>query len=84
MLPDSLDMKIILPENADESMVIAACNIAFRFGMETTGYEGTIVADESYTGNAFIIEEGDECRVRFDKQDHRTIVYLSGKGKEDF
>lgn len=82
MLPDSLDMKIILPENADESMVIAACNIAFRFGMETTGYEGTIVADESYTGNAFVIEEGDECRVRFDKQDHRTIVYLSGKGKE--
>lgn len=82
MLPDSLDMKIILPENADESMTIAACNIAFRFGMETTGYEGAIVADETYDGNAFIFEESEKCEVRFDKQEKRTVVYISGRGEE--
>lgn len=82
MLPDSLDMKIILPENADESMIIAACNMAFRLGMETTGYEGPIVADETYEGNAFIIEESEKCEVRFDKQEKRTAVYISGRGEE--
>lgn len=82
MLPDSLDMKIILPENADESMIIVACNMAFRLGMETTGYEGPIVADETYEGNAFIIEESEKCEVRFDKQEKRTAVYISGRGEE--
>ncbi|WP_461810677.1 M14 family metallopeptidase [Faecalimonas sp.] len=82
MLPDSLDMKIILPENADESMIIAACNIAFRFGMETTGYEGPIVADESYIGNVFMIEESEKCEVRLEKQEQRTVVYVTGKGED--
>ena len=50
LLPDKLDVKIILPENADVSTMIAACNIAFRLGMETTGYEGGILADADYCG----------------------------------
>lgn len=58
-LPDRLDVKLILPENMDDSMMIAACNIACRFGMETTGYEGSIVAEDGYKGNAVIFEYAD-------------------------
>ena len=37
LLPDVLDVKIVLPEDADDAMLVAACNLAWRFGMETTG-----------------------------------------------
>ena len=36
LLPDQLDVKLILPDDADEWMLAAACNVAFRFGMERT------------------------------------------------
>lgn len=39
LLPDVLDVKIVLPEDADDAMLVAACNLAWRFGMETTGYK---------------------------------------------
>ena len=45
LLPDVLDVKIVLPEDADDAMLVAACNLAWRFGMETTGYKGNITAD---------------------------------------
>lgn len=80
--PDRLDVKLILPEDADDSMVIAACNIAFRFGMETTGYEGAILADEGYTGNAVIFEYAEHCELMQDRQGDAVRVYIRGHGKE--
>ena len=44
-LPDKIDVKFALPENADDFVIAAACNLAYRFGMETTGIEGSIYAD---------------------------------------
>ena len=32
LLPDVLDVKIVLPEDADDAMLVAACNLAWRFG----------------------------------------------------
>lgn len=57
LLPDVLDVKIVLPEDADDAMLVAACNLAWRFGMETTGYKGTITADAAYTGNRLVLEK---------------------------
>lgn len=80
--PDRLDVKLILPEDADDSMVIAACNIAFRFGMETTGYEGTILADEGYTGNAVIFEYAENPEMVQDRREDAVRVYIRGFGEE--
>lgn len=82
MLPDRLDFKIALPQDAEDYMVIAAANIAFRFGMETTGYEGPIVADEHYKGNRFIIQKEDTCGLRLEETEEGTNVYLYGHGEE--
>ena len=48
LLPDALDCRIVLPEEVDESIVIAAANLAYRLGMETTAYEGAIREMRSY------------------------------------
>ncbi len=63
LLPDRLDVKLVLPHNADEWMLAAACNIAFRFGMETTSYEGGILAPEGYEGNAVVFSYGEHAEV---------------------
>lgn len=81
-LPDKLDVKIVLPENADASMMIAACNIAFRLGMETTEYEGGIAAEEGYSGNAIILQESDQTDMTIDESDGVVKVYLRGRGKD--
>lgn len=46
-LPDKLELRLVLPEDADAYMVSAACNLAFRFGMETTRINGSIAEGKS-------------------------------------
>lgn len=81
-LPDKLDVKIILPEDADTSAVIAGCNIAFRLGMETTAYSGGISADQDYEGNAIIIEDADKAEMIMEESEGPVKIYLRGRGKE--
>lgn len=81
-LPDSLDVKIVLPEDADTSAVIAACNLAFRLGMETTGYEGGITAGHDYRGNAIVLEDADQAEMTMEESEGAIRVYLRGRGKE--
>lgn len=99
-LPDRLDFKIILPKDADVSVVTAACNLAFRFGMETTKITDRITADENYVGNAIVFESGSdkdsgngcakECGhnpgIMTEKIGESVLVHIQGAGKalEDF
>ncbi len=82
LLPDRLDVKIILPEDAEDSMVVAACNFAFRFGMETTGYEGGILAEDSYTGNGLVFETSERTEMVLKEENGVTRVYVRGQGRE--
>ena len=82
LLPDKLDVKIVLPEDADVSTMTAACNIAFRLGMETTGYEGGILADADYRGNAIILEDGDCAKMTLEETDEGVHVHLKGSGAD--
>lgn len=79
---DRLDVKLVLTENADLSMTIAACNIAFRFGMETTGYEGEILAEEGYHGNAVIFGYGEQAEMTAERDKDAYRVYIRGCGEE--
>lgn len=81
-LPDSMDVKIVLPEDADASAVVAGCNLAFRLGMETTAYQKGIAAEGSYEGNAIIIEDADKAEMTIEETDGVVKVYLKGRGKE--
>ena len=81
MLPDKLDFYFVLPENATDSMVAAACNLAFRFGMETTAFNGELVKKEYQGGNAFLFQEAQEIAIYLEKGEAQK-VFFTGAGEE--
>lgn len=81
-LPDTVDVKLVIPKDADLSVVIAASNIAFRYGMETTAYEGGILAKEGYEGNAIIFENHGEAKMTMEESGDSLKVHIWGCGKE--
>ena len=86
LLPDRLDVKFVLSEELDDSMWIAACNLAFRLGMETTSYQGSIIADKDYEGNKIIFEYAEQSKMTLEEAGQYTNVRFQGSGKdlEDF
>lgn len=82
LLPERLDVKFMLPEDADEYMLSAACNLAFRFGMETTAYEGGILAPEGYEGNAVIFSYAGHAEITLEEISDAVQVHIKGSGKE--
>lgn len=81
-LPDSLDVKFVLPQNCTGHIAAAACNLAFRFGMETTAYCTNLLADENYSGNAVIFTGCSSPSVRFEQNGDIYHVYIDGCGSE--
>lgn len=82
LLPDAFAFKLVLPKPCSISCLIAACNLAFRFGMETTAYQAGIVAEDSYQGVALWIEESEGCELVWKEEKEGQNLYLRGKGKE--
>ena len=78
-LPDKIDVKLALPENADDFVIAAACNLAYRFGMETTGIEGSICVDDKYTGKLLTFTDKNAPEIVFDNENNVTI---NGSGEE--
>lgn len=81
MLPDKLDFYMVLSEDASDSAVAAACNFAYRFGMETTAFEGCLVRKEDVGGNALIFEEQEETGMSIREEEDGCKVIVRGKGK---
>ncbi|XCP84132.1 hypothetical protein ABXS75_13780 [Roseburia hominis] len=82
LFPDKLDVKLILPDKIDDSMLIAACNLAYRFGMETTAYEGRLVADEGYCGNAVVLEYAKCTELALVETKDAVHAVMQGEGKD--
>lgn len=81
-LPDKLNFKIVLPKDCDISILTAACNFAFRFGMETTAYEGPIVAEEDWNGNILVFEADSECGMELIENKEKKIIRVYGQEEE--
>lgn len=81
-LPDRLNFYMVLPEKSSVSLVIAACTLAFRFGMETTGAEGWLLHEHYDGGNAVLFEDADRCAIREEDTDHGILIHVEGNGKE--
>ncbi len=81
-LPDKLNFKISIPKDCDLSILTAACNFAFRFGMETTAYEGPVIADENWKGNLIVFEPDHDCGMELIEDKERSIVRIYGQGEE--
>lgn len=89
-LPDRIDLKFILPDSASAAMMVAICDLAFRLGMETTAFEGSLVASDDHQGNRISFEEGERCALRLDGFEQKMLgvkqapkhFVLTGKGQE--
>ncbi|HLR20986.1 MAG TPA: M14 family metallopeptidase [Tissierellaceae bacterium] len=81
-LPDKLNFKIDISKECDISILIAACNFAFRYGMETTAFEGQIIAEEDWAGNILRFNKDKNCGMKLIKENNRTIIQIKGEGKE--
>lgn len=81
LLPDKLDVKLVLPEQIERGMLLSACNLAFRFGMETTRYEGSLIAQNGYKGNVILFEEGEVPQIQYDEDDGQIKICIQGKGE---
>ena len=77
-LPDAMNFRIFL-EEPKLSLLDAACNLAFRFGMETTAYEGILLTDtREVAGNLIVLKEAEACEIRFEDNGESRKVIISG------
>ncbi|MGL6200936.1 MAG: M14 family metallopeptidase [Lachnospiraceae bacterium] len=82
LLPDQLDFKLIMDPDCSTSVLTAACNFAFRFGMETTTFNDWLAAPEYSGGNALLFSDSGYCRIRMEEKDGSQRIYVDGSGKE--
>lgn len=95
LLPDELDTKIVIPDDADDFELIAACNVAARLALETLGIKFPIVCSERNFDrnikNSIIIgraieianknlDEKSEIQVLREKENN--FILIKGKGEE--
>ena len=79
-LPDKMDVHLVLPKGSSDAQFAAAVNVAFRMGMETTGYEGILLTESSSSGNEIIFAGGEEFSVSYEETSDGVKVYISGDG----
>ena len=82
LLPDRLDVKLIFPDRWDAYLLAAACNVAFRFGMETTSFTGPFVAPKGYEGNAVVFEGAGHPSMRMEQDGGACRVIIGGTGAD--
>jgi len=63
------------------SIIRAACNLAFRFGMETTSFVGPILGDKTWDGNIILFESSEKVAIKLIEEGNRNIVKITGDGK---
>lgn len=77
-LPDKMDVHLILPKDFSDFQMEAAVNLAFRFGMETTAFEGMLLLQESVGGNEILFTGGTEFSIVYEEKEDGVKVFISG------
>lgn len=78
-LPDEMDFHLVL--GSDEAFVLeAACNLAFRWGMEVTAYSGMLLSrDPNVDGNKVIVKSGQKEEVTWQREEGGIKVIVQGR-----
>lgn len=80
-LADHLALKICLEEAVDVWQLSALCQLMFRFGMETTAYEGELFASPGYQGNRLIIEDSSQSSLTIVEKGQSQLIKVKGRGQ---
>ncbi len=82
LLADQTNFKIILDENFDKFEAQAVCDLAFRFGMDTTRITNSLISFKPIEGNQILFIKSDNCKMTFENKDFGSVVKIFGKGYE--
>ncbi|HZW98037.1 MAG TPA: M14 family metallopeptidase [Bacillota bacterium] len=82
LLPDAINLKIVLSPSAEIATVAAACNFAFRLGMETTAYQGSIVAEPGHKGNRLQFTGKPNFSIHYLLDDNDIVIEVDGRGED--
>ena len=85
-LPDAMEVKFLLPEEPSASVMAAACDLACRLGMESTGFSGRLLAEEGCAGNTIEFLPAGAPSITWNEEDGAVKIRVNGDGKalEDF
>lgn len=81
-LPDVMDVHIVLTADCSDAQLEAAVNVAFRLGMETTAFEGTLLRQNSEEGNEILFVGGDDFSICYEENDNGVKVFVAGDGQK--
>lgn len=80
-LADQLNFKIRLPLEFSWHQAAAAANLAYRFGMDTTAYEGPILAETDWEGKVIEFIPGEVCRLTWEEGTGCRVL-IEGDGED--
>lgn len=86
LLADKMKFKFQLPLAWDKHIIASMGNLAFRFGMSTSKFEGELFANQDYTGNLVIFSNKENPSIELINENDRYVIKISGYGEqlEDF
>lgn len=78
LLPDKMLFKICL-DDYDDYILEAACNLAFRFGMDCTAYDGSIFSEKMpSSGNVILFRSAKSTGIRLIDENERKVLLVEG------
>jgi len=93
-LPDELNTKIVIPDDADDYKLIAACNVAARLGLETLGITFPLVCCKRELNdgirNPILIGRGainkkdffsDKAEIQIVHRNDNNLILIEGKNE---
>ncbi len=78
-LPDEVNLRFRLPEVPSVYVLAAACDLAHRIGMETTGFSGSLWWDKSWEGPVLTFTGSGSCSMSLEESEDITV---GGSGEE--
>ncbi|MBQ9535947.1 MAG: hypothetical protein IJU78_08900 [Clostridia bacterium] len=82
-LPDKLDCRLVLPDDMDDAACRAACDLAFRLGMESAGVSFPLTAAESCGGTDCIVFSGvGAAGIELTASEPHRLITVTGGGAE--
>ena len=81
-LPDTSNFRIVLPEETDEFLIQALCDLTARIAASCTSMNSDLLADGVPEGNLIVFENSGEPSISWEDADGRAIVHINGSGKE--
>jgi len=82
LLADKVNFKFSYSNKKDKHVIASMANLAFRYGMSVTKFEGNIIADENFSGNIIKFECKGNPAIELNRENDRLKISIFGTGEK--